>query len=231
MRKSNPILESTDLLGNGEKGMIYDVLWKKLQAVLLSGWQSEAKVVYFLVLLRKLVEGFGDPNEYDTASAKFFCDWALHPLLDRGATVAQLRRFDEALDTASREEFFAELEHTFKLEHLREDLIHQLILHQLPTDPIRTMNPWIDFLRLYLAVVTDSPILERREKLNHIDRLDIAVEERAPAELPQGSAYVFTIVWTFRKRRKVVLEWRNQLVSPLDPKPGVFYHLHGPRVK
>lgn len=230
-RKTLPILETSELLGDGEKGTIQNALWDRLQAALLTGWQSEAQVVYFLVTLRKLVEGFGDPHDCSTNRLKFFCDWALHPILDRSAAVAQLKRFDEALNSSSPEEFFVELEHAFKLEHFREDLIHQLILHNLPLDPIRTMQSWIDFLRLYLSVVTDSPILERCEKLVHIDCLQVSVKEQAPEELPSHTAYVFTILWAFRKRSKLVLEWKNQLVCPIDYKPGAFYQLQGPRLK
>src|SRR5437867_1739661 len=55
---------------------------------------TEARVVYILVLTRKLLERQGELNKYPML--RFYCDWALHTNMDRAGAQRILRLFDEA---------------------------------------------------------------------------------------------------------------------------------------
>jgi hypothetical protein len=103
---------------------------------------------------------------------------------------------------------------TFSMEEFRENLIHQLKKHALPVGAIRKVWPWLEFLRLYLGIISSTPILDSKALLTNIDRVDVGLDREIVADVPQGTAFAFTVTWTFSKRRNFLFEWKNQVVYP-----------------
>ena len=138
-----------------------------------------------------------------------------------------LKEIDEAIEHAATSIRLGELLGTkLSMDTFRADLIHVLMDHGLPTDPVRTMQGWLSFLPLYLSVITDCPVLQRSVHLRHINRLTVRVDREPPKEIPEGALFGFAIHWTFSKDEQVALEWRNEVLYPKDYKPGRFYQLH-----
>src|SRR2546430_1401196 len=114
----------------------------KVRLELEKGVDNEAQVVYILVESRKLIELSERPESY--LPLQFFCDWALHTKLDRKPAFELLREIDGAMERKETNEQVAQrIGRKFSLDNFREDLIHFLIDHHLPVDPIRTAAPWI----------------------------------------------------------------------------------------
>jgi hypothetical protein len=216
----------TVILGDGEKGMLQRAVLRTLHAELERGLTTEPQVAYFLVQLRKLMDQQEGPADYTVAPTKFFCDWALHLVITRKSGLLLLQAVDQAFGK-SIDEASQLLGSTFSMEAFREHLIHQLSAHRLPTGAIQKMQPWLEFLRLYIGIIANSPILDCNAKLQYIDRLQVRLDETEVTDVPQGAAFAFTIVWTFSKCREPIFEWRNRVVHPIDPKPARFYQLSG----
>lgn len=201
---------------------------EKLRVELSRGIQTEAQVVYLLVEIRKLIEHATEP--YQNLSVLFFCEWALHIKMNREGARLLLKEIDDAIGRAATADELAELiGNQLSMDRFREDLIHVLMHHGLPTDAIRTMEGWLSFLPLYLSVITDCPVLHRDLTLQNINHLMVGVDRDPPKEVPEGAVFGFAIHWTFSKDKQIVLEWRNEVLYPKDHVPGRFYQLRMPQ--
>ena len=71
---------------------------RKIRKLFAAGVDSEERVVYLLVELRKLMELNGDFDNYP--ALKFYCDWVAHPSMDRvpaGRIVELFDRYEHLL--------------------------------------------------------------------------------------------------------------------------------------
>ena len=109
----------------------------KLKTALERGIESEVQVVYLLTGIRKLIER---DRELGKAypSLRFYCDWALHSKLDRGAAKEILRR--------------RSIGPILKMDSFHIELMDFLF------DRLRSQGEWQDFLRLYVGVISDIPM-------------------------------------------------------------------------
>ena len=143
---------------------------EKLRAELGRGIGTEAQVVQLLVEIRKLIERSEHRDRY--LSVLFFCEWALHIEMSCQSALVLLQEIDEAIDNAATHVQLGELiGRRLSMDTFRDDLIHVLMDHGLPTDAVRTMQGWLSFLPLYLNVITDCPVLKRNVRLRHINHL------------------------------------------------------------
>lgn len=71
--------------------MVKDIKRKLAQAVGMK-IGSEEQVVYILVEVRKILDT--DPPPGDYYALKFYCDWAVHTILDQKGAQTIVRRFD-----------------------------------------------------------------------------------------------------------------------------------------
>jgi len=227
MKPATKSLTTSALLRNGEKGMILSAILQELQTELTAGITSKAQVVYFLANLRKLIEQFDQRSDYTLAPTKFFCDWALHPAMTWNPVGRRLLKTIDQAVGKSTEEAGALLHHMFSMEAFRDNLRSQLITHKLSADAISRTDPWLRFLRLYLRIIQNSPILDGKASLQQIDRIQVRLDERDMTDIPEGATFAFTIIWSFYKKREIIFEWKNQVLHPTDPKPGHFYQLKG----
>jgi hypothetical protein len=206
-------------------GCMRNEIVKKLRAELGQGIETEAQVVYVLVEIRKLIEHSEHRVHY--LSVLFFCDWALHVKMSRQSALLLLREIDDAIEHAPTSVRLGELIGTkLSMDAFRDDLTHFLMDYGLPTDAVRTMRGWLSFLPLYLSVIADCPVLQRKVHLRHINHLTVRIDREPPKDIPEGALFGFAIHWTFSKGEQVAFEWRNEVLYPKDYKSGQFYQLH-----
>ncbi len=209
-------------IGNGEWETIGHTLRDRVEAILAAGISIEATLVYFIVALRKLMEHAGNVDR----ATKFFLDWPLHATISRSASEI-LVEMNQALENGEPPDVIARnTGNKLSMDAFRDDLIHQLMRFELPTDAVRKMEPWLEFLQIYFRVIGDCPVLSGKKTLSQVDRLAVRVSDTPPRDVPMGAAFAFTINWTFLKDRDIVLEWNNEVVYPNDHKPGAVYQLH-----
>ena len=77
---------------------------------------------------------------------------------------------------------------------------------------------------MYLGIIASTPILDSKALLTNIDRVDVCLDREILADIPQGTAFAFTVSWTFSKRRNFLFEWKNQVVYPQAPRGNVRTH-------
>jgi hypothetical protein len=140
---------------------------------------TEADVVYALVEVRKLLEQSGDESNYQRLV--FFCNWVVHPTLDRSESQNVLNELDRQLhgfdpNNPSTIDHSA-LAHRFMSFHqlcgeLRAYLRKQGITAFWTTD----VAGWRSFARLYSEVVKDCPlVLTRRSGISpYLMKLEIS---------------------------------------------------------
>jgi len=135
---------------------------------------SEEQVVYILVELRKILDT--DPPPGDYYALKFYCDWAVHTMLDQKGAQTIVRRFDayqqflddmfyakhgEAL-TPTAPGLMEELQTTLQLSKFRAQLESFLDGCGLQSDLARDNSRWTEFLIQYSGVIEDCPLRLRR---------------------------------------------------------------------
>jgi len=110
----------------------------KLQMHLQGGIDSECRVVYLLVEIRKLLERTGTRRHY--YALKFYCDWVVHTELAQAGAFRILQRFDSGVKAIQHDpraleaELGKELSGTIRLEKFKRELKSLLQMEGLPTD-------------------------------------------------------------------------------------------------
>lgn len=179
------------------KGDIKDKLKSELAQTIF----SERQVVYILVQIRKLMELCEDAEHLDALN--FFCDWAVHPRLERKrarSIVRQFDRFQNYMNGAKGEiTFLNEFTATLRLATFRKELKGYLESHDLPSDIPANDPSWFTFLRYYTRVIEDCPlcISEPKKKLQYVDEVVLTVEHTP--QNPRAGSEHRTIVfrWTW----------------------------------
>jgi hypothetical protein len=110
--------------------MLQEVI-RKLRDELIQPITSERQVVYLLVELRKLIDLNGDAEKF--FALNFYCDWAVHPMMDRKGAARIVERVDEYQGFLERMKnakdgeylgadlnFLGPLRETLRLERFRE---------------------------------------------------------------------------------------------------------------
>ncbi len=189
----------------------------KLRMHLSTPMDTECKVVYLLVQVRKLIEAEINRNEGWTAPPALWlhCNWALHVNLDhRGTTLPMLKRIDAYIQNnvaghAVHDRFsFMDEEHLFRdlLHHhsLRRDLKDFLSHHHIPTDLCENDDAWRVFMRSYIGIVEDGSLSAKPQFLHAIKKVDF---KRGP----QDNEANLSITWviTLKDGRTIHAELQN----------------------
>ncbi len=129
----------------------------KLRHLLSHPITQECQVVYFLVELRKVLELRVLLGQY--TALKFYCDWAMHPRMDRAAAEEFLKRIDD-VETADSFGMFgtgnqalAAAMDSLRQDAFRRDLREALLGLALQTEICTSNNLWVSFLELYAGVI------------------------------------------------------------------------------
>ena len=192
----------------------------KLAEELRHDIRSERQVVYILVELRKLMQLNGDTGEKSRYYAlEFYCDWAVHPTLDRPGAQRIVKRFDkyqalvEEMTNASDGQkitadmsFLGELGNTLRLSKFREQLGGYLNLHGLDSTIAGDDGKWANFLRYYSGVIEDCPLKCSDPGLKFTDEVVVKVIDVKP---PGTAEWVLVIEWSWTSKI-TGMETKNQ---------------------
>lgn len=191
---------------------------EKLDAVLKEGVRTEERVVYLLVELRKLLEREND--RYFPLVEKF-CDWIVHPQLDRkSADAHQLLkdlervmvmyrevRWREATSDGSAAGYdlgsFRNTCEVLSLRRFRETLLTCFEKYELPLGLFEQVE-WDGFLDLFSAVVSECPI---SYKVGGTDRSGLI--KRAILTKDTPDSYVLDLLRAMSEKPfRVWMNWR-----------------------
>lgn len=218
--RSHPLLRKgvgtrpRDYNVNGKSGaeMKPDIV-SKLKRELARKIDSEARVVYLLAEIRKLLEteeiasaATGEPSPDEYFALKFHCDWAVHVRLDRSGAKRIVQRFDKyekllyELDTGIPTEltFLDELEQDLNLAKFREQLRRCLEAHGLDLTVTDDDSVWVNFLTYYCRVIEDAPLIYKARSLQWVDEVTVKVFDVKP---PSVGPYILAVKWTWISKK------------------------------
>jgi hypothetical protein len=142
-----------------------DSIIDKLSNELLSGVDTEPKVVYLLCEMRKLLDNY-PPPEPKPFTFKLFCNWALHINLDREHTTKQFLQelddfiyrfiFTHGISSIPEETPF--FQNLVNLNNFRKEFKNLLTFYGLPTEICNNDSYWLAFLKAYAGVIEDGSL-------------------------------------------------------------------------
>ncbi|MGA2116637.1 MAG: hypothetical protein ABSH56_18000 [Bryobacteraceae bacterium] len=163
------------------------IIVQKLNRELSEPIASERQVVYILVETRKLVELLGLRDEY--AKLIFFCDWAMHPILDRPPARAIIKPFDTTVaaaralpptpedlsaDPGAMRDYIAKVAASFNMAGFgtfKEELERFYRSQQIDCRLVQDQKEWLRFLGHYSAVIEDCPLKCLGSSMAHVKEL------------------------------------------------------------
>jgi hypothetical protein len=180
----------------------------KLTDLLRRGISSEVEVVYLLAALRKLLER--DERQRQFSALNFYCNWALHALLDRRDAQDVLRLFDAAhglMKEAGRTNLDAlpeglrdDILRISRMDAFREQVTKILEIYDLPPLTLHSSDGWTRFVHLYANVVQDIPLVVTGDNARHLADVTVKCEVPASTISGAGDEIVFFITWLLHDR-------------------------------
>jgi hypothetical protein len=203
--------------------MIKDIKRKIAQAV-ERRIASEEQVVYILVQVRKILDA--DPPPGDYYALKFYCDWAVHAMLDQKGAQTIVRRFDaqqRLMDdmfiakhgdvlTPTPQELMEELVKTLQLSKFRTQLESFLDASGIDSSLTRDKSRWTEFLIQYTGVIEDCPLRCLADPpLERIDEVSVTVVHTPERPVVPGRTYDFELVIQWNWKSKITnQQYANQ---------------------
>lgn len=144
-----------------------DNILEKIAKELNSGIDTEAKVLYFLAEIRKVLS----LTNNRTVSLKIFCDWVLHSELTYQSTINYFsNKFETYIDESSNSTEVSEAiksnqRNFLKLNELKTELDNFLKSNGLQTNIIDDNSYWVKFIKLLLEILKDCPIKINSSKI------------------------------------------------------------------
>jgi hypothetical protein len=162
---------------------------EKLNRHMASPPQKESDVVYALVEVRKLLEQTGEKETFSRLT--FFCDWVVHPLLDKKNAQNVLLELDGRLGgyDASRPweiDPDGQVHDLLSFRRFWQEL-NAYCKHVGITDGwTRDYLSWRQVARLYSGIVRDCPLIMRKGyRFRHIAKVEITNCE--PSKVVMGA--------------------------------------------
>jgi hypothetical protein len=196
---------------------------EKLKPIILQSVETEERVVYIMVEIRKLLER-AQVREGELATLRFFCNWAVHTKLTRGEGSALVQLMNDLFDARLKGQLMSEEQHerlygAFSFDRFREELLDFLRSQGLPLSNFEVLPDWVKFIKLYTAVVSDCPIIYTKTDLPlRMDRAILTtcqVEVEYVQRLRQENRFYecpFGVRWTFFKGEAQVMKWEIPII-------------------
>jgi len=176
-----------------------DSILAKLRPKLAGPPEDEADVVYVLVEIRKYLD-HSDPDGDKFAVLRTYCDWPVHVLLDRGGAKRLIRSLNDAFAApqAERSKALWEISNKFSLAEFQNELRLFLQLNDLPLVLVEDHVCWGQFVKHYVAVVSDCPIVyvEPSKDPDSIRKVTLVINE-ATKDLTKETGGVLNVVWAW----------------------------------
>lgn len=162
--------------------------------------RNEADVVYILVEIRKYLD-HTDPKGDQYPVLRTYCDWTVHITLDRKGAKNLLQALDDALAAreAKRDEALRAAFDKFSLTEFLNELRRFLGSKGLPTTLVEDRVWWGEFLKHYVAVVSDCPFVYTGEPKHAkaIKKATLEINEMTKS-LERATEGTVNIVWVWR---------------------------------
>ena len=141
-----------------------DQIITKLQKLLARDvpLNSEMKVVYYFVEIRKLLEKNNIANEYPIAG--FYSDWCLHPIISRKNSIKRIRKILNLIEEGNGHNGMSQM---ISFKHLKRELAKINKHFQLPSFTTDDVT-WLRFKKNLRNVLIEQPIEIPRTKEFHI---------------------------------------------------------------
>ncbi len=164
---------------------------------------TEARVVYILVEIRKLLEMLERQEEEDNYPwLRFYCDWALHTKMDRKAAQRILCLFDRVHPLLCANQTLPhgleqQITEITNLRLFERDFDQFLTDYNLSKDILH--DRWTKFVHSYAAVIEDCPLVVKAKgnTLTNINSVTLTKED-AKRKVNAGDERVllYRISWT-----------------------------------
>lgn len=163
------------------------IIVEKLNRELAEPITSERQVVYILVETRKLLELMGMLETYPQLT--FFCNWAMHPTLDREPARRIIRLFDSTVvatrtslptladikaNANAMQEHLGQICGPFEIAGFgvfKEELEKFFDRQGIDCPLLQDQKKWIRFLGYYSSVVEDCPLKCQDDSTAHVETL------------------------------------------------------------
>jgi hypothetical protein len=192
---------------------------EKLRPILTQSVETEERVVYIMVEVRKLMEHANLPDN-QLVTLRFFCNWVAHTKLTRGEGVEIVKLMNDLYAARLSGQWMTDEQHQrlhglFSFDTFRQQLLGFLRAQGLNWAMIELLPEWIKFVRHYAAVVADCPITYGKKdlQLRWMDRAIVSiceVDQGPIGQAPTGHPVVecpLDMRWTFFKREREVMKW------------------------
>ena len=149
---------------------------KKLNLELKKEIKDEARVVYIMSLIRKIL----DVEKNQKSKFKllnFYCNWSLHVDLSRPKTTQVITdMLDRDIDCSkSAHDIGVKLNSNhadfFKLNDIKKEIDKFLADNDLPSTLTKKSKQWIKFVKLLLKIIEDCPVVctKSSEKIKRME--------------------------------------------------------------
>lgn len=161
----------------------------------------EADVIHLLVEVRSVIELM----EQRFRILKFFCDWVLHPRMDRNPAREILRTFDNLLAGSRMNPWVAlqvmnQSRPLTSLAGFRDDLLIFLAEHRLDTTLICSLDRLEKFLGAYVDRIAMTP-LKADVSFKNLDEIRVRkLTVPSTTQKDAGEHFAFGIEWMFNQR-------------------------------
>lgn len=116
-----------------------------------------SNVSHLMSLCRHLLEDNHIQSKYP--HLKFYCDWSLHPKLDRSRlTIRILDQISDELSSPGPKEYNDVVLELIGLQHLRKELLALFVEFALPTHIFESRKQWTDLVSVLLNLLMDKPL-------------------------------------------------------------------------
>lgn len=115
-------------------------------------FEQEKDVVYFCVELRKYLEREKVLDDYPYVS--FYCDWCVHPVIDRRSSINKIKKLIDLLETGNGHEGMSKIIHW---EEFRNELSRVCVKFGF-SDFTVDQNMWDKFTMSLKEVLIEQPI-------------------------------------------------------------------------
>lgn len=167
-----------------------------------------------------MIELNGDGQNF--FALKFYCDWAVHAVLDKkGAQIIvkcfdMLQRFLDDMHASKTGDTLLpldktvlyDLEETVKLSNFRKQLGDYLELHHLDSSIVASNRRWVNFLTHYTKVIEDCPLRCFGKGLKYADEVVITVVHSKLSPITEADIQL-VIQWRWVSKRTGILQLRQ----------------------
>jgi len=129
--------------------MAKDELIEKLRKEISRDTFDESNVVFILTRIRKYLELTEQRDTYPYLW--FYCNWALHPKIDRKLPLAVETMFGDYFSKKDGKQFW-------DFDHLKDDLIELLKFVELPLDIVQTPQRFNSFKSKLFEIYSNTPV-------------------------------------------------------------------------